>query len=64
MQKRGLGGNLPLPLADVIIRRSGTVADAAHSSDRAAAEQHGFREDRFSRRGVPGDSEIADVRGG
>jgi hypothetical protein len=42
MQKRGLGRNLPLFLADVVVGRSGTVADAAHSSDRAAAEQHGF----------------------
>jgi hypothetical protein len=64
MQKRGLGGNLSLFLADVVVGRGGTVADAAHSSDRAAAEQHGFCEDRFSGRGVPGDGEIADVRGG
>ena len=61
MEEGGLGGNLALFLAGMVVGDGGAVGDAAHAADDAAACEHGFAEEGFATGGVADDGDIAQV---
>ncbi len=61
MQQRSLGGNLVLPLGDVIIRNRCALRDTAHAPDHTRAREHRFAQHRLAGRRVTHDGKIPKV---